>query len=65
MTLFKPIVHIILLIWENSKFYNQPMRLVVLMRTICNAIINQANKFLSGEQIFSALENEEAPKVRR
>ena len=33
---FKPLMHTILLIWRNSKFYNTPGRLVVLMREICN-----------------------------
>ena len=32
--LFKPMLHIILLIWKNSKHYNTPARLVVLIREI-------------------------------
>ena len=40
--LFIPIMHVILLIWENSKSYNTPSRLVVLIREICNAIIEKA-----------------------
>lgn len=51
--LFKPIMHTILLIWKNSKFYNTPARLVVLMREICNDLIAQACKFVSGESLFS------------
>jgi len=58
--LFKPMLHIILLIWKNSKHYNTPARLVVLMREICNSLINQACKYVSGEQIFSLIEGEEA-----
>jgi len=34
-------MHTILLIWKNSKFYNTPARLVVLMREICNDLIRQ------------------------
>lgn len=41
LELFKPTLHIILLIWKNSKHYNTPARLVVLMREICNSLINQ------------------------
>ena len=58
--LFKPIVHTILLIWKNSEHYNKPTRLVVLVRMICNAIVNQANKYVSGsEAIFGFLEDED------
>ena len=38
--LFVPIMHTILLIWTHSQNYNTPSRLVVLIREICNAIIN-------------------------
>jgi dynein heavy chain len=58
--LFKPMLHIILLIWKNSKHYNIPARLVVLMREICNSLIKQATKYVSGEQIFAMIESEEA-----
>jgi len=63
LELFKPTLHIILLIWKNSKHYNTPARLVVLMREICNSLINQACKYVSGEQIFSLIEQEEAGKA--
>ena len=53
-------LHIILLIWKNSKHYNIPARLVVLMREICNSLIKQATKYVSGEQIFAMIESEEA-----
>ena len=58
--LFKPMLHIILLIWKNSKHYNTSPRLVVLMREICNSLILQATKYVSGEQIFTMIESEEA-----
>mmetsp|Transcript_13737 Transcript_13737/g.31794 ORF Transcript_13737/g.31794 Transcript_13737/m.31794 type:complete len:4493 (-) Transcript_13737:49-13527(-) len=51
--LFKPIMHTILLTWKHSKFYNTPARLVVLMREICNDLICQACKFVSGESLFT------------
>ena len=57
---FRPILHIILLIWKRSKYYNTPSRLVVLLNQICNAIIEQACRFISGEQVFSMIDNEEA-----
>ena len=61
--LFKPMLHIILLIWKNSKHYNTPARLVVLMREICNSLILQATKYVSGEQIFTMIESEEATQA--
>ena len=60
LELFKPMLHIILLIWKNSKHYNTPARLVVLMREVCNSLIAQARRYVSGEQIFSLIEKEEA-----
>lgn len=56
-------LHIILLIWKNSKHYNTPARLVVLMREICNSLIIQACKYSSGEQIFTLIEQEDAAKA--
>jgi dynein heavy chain len=58
--LFKPMMHIILTIWKSSRFYNTSARLVVLMREICNALIAQACRFISGEQVFQLIESEEA-----
>ena len=52
---FKPMMHIILLIWKNSKHYNTSPRLVVLMREICNSLITQATRYVSGELIFAKI----------
>ena len=38
---FRPVVHVIMLVWKHSKHYNTPARLVVLMREICNDLIRQ------------------------
>lgn len=57
--LFVPIMHTIKLIWDNSQFYNTPARLVVLIREICNAVISQACRYLSGKEIFTMIQNEE------
>ena len=46
--LFIPIMHTILMIWKESKFYNTPPRLVVLIREICNQIISRAKEFVNG-----------------
>ena len=57
--LFKPIMHVVLLIWKNAKYYNTPARLAVLIRQMGNSLINAACKFVSGELIFTLIENEE------
>ena len=53
--LYKPMMHITLLIWKNSKHYNSPNRLRVLIRKICNAIINQCCSFVSGKIILEKI----------
>lgn len=58
--LFKPMLHIILLIWKNSKHYKTTQRLVVLMREISNSLIAQATKYVSGSQIFAMIEGDDA-----
>jgi len=57
--IFRPIVHLIMLVWKHSRFYNTPARLVVLMREICNDLIRQATAFVSPEQLFE-IEPQEA-----
>lgn len=47
---FRPVVHVIMLIWKHSKHYNTPPRLVVLMREICNDLIDQARQRLVFER---------------
>ena len=44
--LFRPIMHRIMLIYSNSKYYKTPSRMVLLIREICNAIITQAEDFI-------------------
>ena len=50
--LFRPIIHMIMLVWKHSKFYNKPARLVVLMREICNDLIRQATAYVDPGQLF-------------
>jgi len=61
--LFQPILHIVLLIWKNSRYYNELPRLVTLLRQVCNAVIQQVSQFVSGESIFELIENEESAKA--
>ena len=53
--LYKPMMHIILLIWKNSRHYNTPASLIVLVRKISNAIIKQARQYVSGKAVFGLI----------
>lgn len=53
---FRPIIHLVLLVWKSSAYYNTPARLVVLMRQICNTLIRHATDYLNGDTIFELLE---------
>jgi len=52
-------MHTILLIWKESKHYNTPPRLVVLIREICNEIIRKARDFVPGPVIFEHISADE------
>ena len=41
--------HVVALIWANSKFYRQPVRLVVLLQELSNMIIDQVGWKWEGE----------------
>jgi dynein heavy chain len=56
-------MHKILMIWQRSKFYNTPPRLVVLIREICNAIITKARDFISGPAIFQLIASDETSEA--
>ena len=45
-TLFKPIMHMLLLVWKHSKYYNTPPCLAVIMCEICNDLVEQARRFV-------------------
>ena len=45
-TIFKKLFHIIYLVWNNSKYYNTQNRLVVLIREICNDLIDLVSLLL-------------------
>jgi len=58
---FTPIMHLVLLVWKGSAYYNTPGRLVVLVREMCNTLIRQAQKYINGDRVFEMIEQE---KVR-
>ena len=62
--LFKPIMHVVLLVWKHSHHYNTPGRIVVLVREICNDLIMQSQKFVVGEEIFQVEPPEAVEKLK-
>ena len=38
-----PMMHVVCLIWANSRFYNNPGRIVVLLQEICNMLIRSVS----------------------
>lgn len=49
--LLAPLMHVICLIYVHSKHYNQ-LKLVVLLKQICNLLIKQAKRYLDPSSIF-------------
>ena len=35
-----PLMHTVCLVWANSKFYNTPSRIIVLLQESCNLLID-------------------------
>jgi dynein heavy chain len=48
-------MHSFLKIYQLSKFYNTPPRLVVLIKETCNEIIARASEYINGSMVASAL----------
>ena len=61
--LFVPIMHTILLIWTYSQYYNTPSRLVVLIREICNAVIDRCRNQADKDKIFGYIKGDEAQEA--
>lgn len=50
--LLKPLMHVVCLLWANSNYYCQSSRLIVLLKQICNLLIDRAKRFLDPSSIF-------------
>ena len=38
-----PVLHVLCLVWANSKYYRSPARIIVILQEICNLLIRQVN----------------------
>ncbi|PAA56702.1 hypothetical protein BOX15_Mlig034196g2 [Macrostomum lignano] len=61
--LLPPMWHLICLIWSHSQFYRLPARVILLIRELCNLVIQQAQQFLPADEVFKGEAEEVLPKV--
>ncbi|ETO26653.1 hypothetical protein RFI_10483 [Reticulomyxa filosa] len=60
---FPIIMYKMLLIWKCSDTYNTTGRLQILVKEINNSVIGQACKFVTGEEIFRLIEDDNADEA--
>ncbi|XP_028263973.1 dynein axonemal heavy chain 9 isoform X2 [Parambassis ranga] len=59
-----PLMHTVCLVWANSRYYNTPARLTVLLQETCNLLIQQARAYLVPEEILKGELSESLLKVQ-
>ncbi|XP_034049709.1 dynein heavy chain 9, axonemal [Thalassophryne amazonica] len=58
-----PLMHCVCLVWANSRFYNTPVRLVILLQETCNLLIQQATVYLNPDEVLKREAPESLLKV--
>lgn len=51
MPLLPPLMHVVCMVYVYSKYYHQ-LKIVVLLKQICNLLIKQAKRYLDPSSIF-------------
>ncbi|XP_030631579.1 dynein axonemal heavy chain 9 isoform X2 [Chanos chanos] len=59
-----PLMHTVCLVWANSKYYNTPARIIVLLQEICNLLIQLAQTYLNPEDILKGDSVESLTRVQ-
>ncbi|XP_053270380.1 dynein axonemal heavy chain 9-like [Pleuronectes platessa] len=59
-----PLMHTVCLVWANSRHYNTPQRLILLLQETCNLLIQQAQMFLVPDEILKGEVSESLLKVQ-
>ncbi|XP_029978186.1 dynein axonemal heavy chain 9 [Sphaeramia orbicularis] len=59
-----PLMHTVCLVWANSRYYNTPARLIVLLQETSNLLIQQACGYLVPEEILRGEVAESLLKVQ-
>lgn len=60
---FPLLMHLLCLIYSNSSYYCKPVRIITIMREICNLIIERTVKHLDSSTIFQIEPEEASDKV--
>lgn len=61
---FRPLVYTLVLVSKHSKFYHTSQHITVILREICNTVIEQTKTYLSPEEIFKSEADEALEKLR-
>eukprot|EP00741_Cyanophora_paradoxa_P016051 tig00000042_g15496.t1 len=61
---FWPVMHLLALVWRYSTYYNTSSRLNVLLRLICNDVIEKATGYVNPQEIFHVEPAEAVDRVR-
>ncbi|KAL4648151.1 dynein heavy chain 9, axonemal-like [Arapaima gigas] len=59
-----PMMHLVCLLWANSKFYSSPERVIILLQEICNLLIQQAEAYLNPEDLLKGEIEESLVRVQ-
>lgn len=60
--LLAPLIHVLCLIWSNSRYYNE-VKMIVLLKQVCNLLIQEAKKFLDPTTLFHSDVDEAMQRV--
>ncbi|XP_021937393.1 dynein beta chain, ciliary isoform X2 [Zootermopsis nevadensis] len=60
----QPLMHVVCLVWANSRYYCNSAKIIVLLRQICNLLIKQAKFFLDPASIFQSDVDETKQRVQ-
>ncbi|XP_049855418.1 dynein beta chain, ciliary-like [Schistocerca gregaria] len=58
-----PLMHTVCLVWANSRYYCNNSKITVLIKEICNLLIQEAIKYLDQSTIFQAEVEESYDKI--
>lgn len=63
-SLMGPLIHTVGLAWSKSKYYQSSSKLIILLRQICNLLIQEARRFLDPSSIFQSDVDEALQRVQ-
>lgn len=64
-TYVKPLVHVLGLLWANSKYYCTNEKIIILLREIANMLIDASNRQLDPSSIFQGEADEMYEKISK